>query len=343
MASALGSILRAATRKRGQSLNILTSPTHERTESNWCRTAHRFYAWRGPQVKDWNRTFAPVPDNYVLLDPAKGINQLPHDIEFDLVVSQNKFGQYQILAPIANALQVPLLTIEHTLCYPDWPPECLQRLKALRGHVNVFISEFSRKAWGWGEDEALVVHHGVDTDVFCPGHAEPKRHVLSVVNQFREPARLFCCGFPFWQEATRGLPWHHLGESFDGWSKPAASVAALVQAYRDCAVFVDTAAASPIPTVLLEAMACSCVVVSRGNSMVGEVIQDGVNGFIREDAHQMRELLQDILAHPEKYEHVRERARQTILEKFSLERFVQDWDRVLRQAASTPWSKLDLR
>jgi glycosyltransferase involved in cell wall biosynthesis len=339
----MGSILRAATRKPGESLNILTACTHERWESNWSRSGHAFYAIRTPQVKDWNRAFAPLPENYTLFDPARGPRQIPSDIEFDLVVSQNRFGGFQLLAPIANAIQVPLLTIEHTLNYPDWPPEYLARLKALRGHVNVFISEFSRKSWGWGEDEALVVHHGVDTDVFSPAQVERKKHVLSVVNQFREPARLFCCGYPFWQEATRGLPWHHLGESFDGWSKPAESIPALVRAYRECAVFVDTAAASPIPTVVLEAMSVGCVVVSRGNSMVPEVIQDGVNGFIRADPKDMRELLADILARPEKYEHVRERARRTVLERFSLERFVRDWDTVLRTAANTPWARLPLR
>lgn len=336
MPSAMGSILRAASRKPGESLNILTACTHERYETNWAKSGHRFWAYRSDKVKDWNTTFAPVPENYVLLDPSKGPQQLPPDIEFDLVVSQNKAGAYQTLAPIANQLQVPLLCLEHTQPHPSWSPYLLAQLKAMRGHRNFFISEFSRNAWGWSEDEADVIHHGCDTDTFKDAPCKRGQHVLSVVNQLRE--RDWCCGYRFWEEATKGLNRLHIGDSPDGWSKPAASVADLVQRYRECAVFVDTAAASPIPSVVIEAMSVGCIVVSRGNAMIPEVISDGRNGFIREDPVEMRKLLAEIIAEPARFDHVREAARCTILERFSLERFVRDWDRTLRAAADTPWT-----
>lgn len=333
MPNAMASITRAATRRADEPLHVLTCPTHERYESNLCRTGHRFYAVQAPQVKTWNTTYAPVPDNYTLLDGSRGPAQLPPDVSFDLVLSQNKFGQLQLLSPLAHSLHLPVLSLEHTLPHPSWPAARLSDCKAMRGDVNVFISEFSRAQWGWADDEALVVRHGVDTDVFTPGPAEAKRHVLSVVNQFNSPQRLWCCGFDFWQEATRGLPTLHLGESHDGWSRPATSVADLVRHYRECAVFVDTASASPIPSVVLEAMSSGCVVVSRGNAMVPEVIADGVNGFICPSPEQMRARLADVLARPGAYEGVRQEARRTIVGRFSLARFVADWDGVLRRAA----------
>jgi glycosyltransferase involved in cell wall biosynthesis len=328
--------MRSAWRGDGP-LNILTCPTHERTETNLAKTGHRFWAVRSSEVKDWNTTYAPLPDNYILLDPGKGTKQLPPHVDFDLVLSQNKFGQYQILSKLAHALHLPLLSLEHTLPHPSWPARQLEALRAMRGDVNVFISAFSRGAWGWDEQEALVVHHGVDTKAFSPNDklVERRRRVLSVVNQFRQ--RDWCCGYRFWEEATSGLPRYHIGESPDGWSQPARSVAELVMRYRECTVFVDTASASPIPTVVLEAMASGCVVVSRGNAMVPEVIEDGVNGFIRRDASSMRSLLERILHRPEDYEPVRQRARQTIIDRFSLSRFVTEWDHVLRYAASIPY------
>jgi hypothetical protein len=288
---------------------------------------------RTPHVKDWNSAYATLPGNYTLLDPALGERQLPPDVDFDLVLSQNKFGQFQLLAPIAAALHLPLLTVEHTLPHPSWSPSRLAHLKGMRGHRNVFISEFSRLAWGWPEDSALVVRHGVDTDVFSPGLGSKSVGVLSVVNDFATPERLWCCGFDFWREAVQGLPWTHLGSDPNGWSRPAASVADLVDHYRSCEVFVDTASASPIPTVVLEAMACGAVVVSRGNAMVPDVITHGVDGFICDTPAKMRKQLKEILADPGVYREVGARARQTIVSRFSLERFVSDWDGVLRGVA----------
>ncbi len=143
------SILRAATRSPEEPLNILCAPTHERFETGLAKTGHRFWAIRCPQVKGWNQVYAPVPSNYVLLNPERGENQIPPEVSFDLVLSQNKFGQYNILSEFAKQLHVPLISLEHTLPVPTWPGRALEQLKAMKGHVNVFISEFSRKAWGW--------------------------------------------------------------------------------------------------------------------------------------------------------------------------------------------------
>ncbi len=330
----MASILRAASRRPDEPLNVLTFPTHERTEANLAKTGHRFWGVRTPQVKDWNTTYAPLPDNYVLLNPAKDDKQLPPEVDFDLVMSQNKAGQFQLASALSRQLHLPILSLEHTLPHPSWGPDALAQLKGMRGHLNVFISEYSRGRWGWSPDEALVVHHGVDVEVFRPNDlvVEKKRHVLSVCNDSRR--RAWCCGHDLWEEATTGLPRHHVGWSHDGWSQPAKSVPDLVRHYREAAVFCDPALESPIPTVVLEAMACGVVVVSYGNAMVSEVIKDGVNGFIRPDARSMRAQLVEVLNNPGAYEGVRKAARETILDRFNLTRFVSDWDRVLRAAAS---------
>lgn len=336
MPSPLGSILRASSRTREEPLRVLTFPTHERTQSNLADVNALFFLLQTPQVKTWNSTYAELPENHILLDATQGDKQLPRELDFDVILSQNKFGQYQIASQLARQLHLPLISFEHTLVHPAWSAAQLEALKGLRGHVNVFISNFSRERWGWGS-EALVLHHGVDTELFSPAPVGRKPHVLSVVNQFKEEVRRWCCGYDFWVEAISGLPWKHLGEAPDGWSSPAKDVPDLVRHYREAAVFVDTASASPIPTVLLEAMACGCVVVSRGNAMVPEVIEDGVNGFLCPDPQQMKRRLQEILSNPEGYQAIRQEARRTIVERFSLSVYVNHWNELLQHAASLPF------
>lgn len=334
MPNPVASILRAATRRPLEPLSILTFCTHERYETGLSKTGHNFYAYRSPQVKNWNTVYAPVPANYTLLNQKKGHKQLPPDVEFDLVLSQNKFGQFQLAQAFARQLHLPLVSLEHTLPHTTWNQAQLDQCLAMRGDVNVFISEFSRERWGWKPEEAEVVHHGVDTETFSPAQCERKSYILSVVNQLNTPERKWCCGYDMWEEATKGLPRLHLGESPDGWSQPAKSIPDLVNHYREAAVFVDTASASPIPTVVLEAMACGAVVVSRGNAMVPEVIEHGVNGFICPTVDGMRKQLTEVLKNPGLYEHIGRAARQTILNRFSMDTFVTNWDRVLRKTAN---------
>ena len=188
MATTIGSITRAATRKPGEPLNILTCPTHERYESGLTKTGHNFYAFRTGQVKDWNRTYAPLPENYTLLNPSRGGNQLPPDVDFDLVLSQNKFGQFQILSQIARQLHLPLVSIEHTLPVPQWTKSQRESLKQMRGELNLFISGYSIEQWGWDplDPSVRVIHHGIDTDTFSPNDmiCDRKPHLLSVVNDW---------------------------------------------------------------------------------------------------------------------------------------------------------------
>lgn len=331
MRTPVSSVTRAARRRPGDRLNVLTCPTHERYETNLCRTGHTFWAVRHETVKDWNRAFAPVPPNYVLLDPALGERQLPRGVDFDLVLSQNRFGQYQLLSRVAAALHLPLLCLEHTLPHPEWGPEQLAAVGALRGRLDVFISDFSRRAWGWGEGEAEVVRHGVDGDTFRPLGLPRERFVLTVANDIRR--RAWCCGWDFQRDVTAGLPHVHLGSSHDGWSRPADGVAGLVSHYNRCAVFLDPANASPVPSVLLEAMACGAVVVTRGNAMVPEFVRDGVNGFVCPDERAARARVEQVLADPDGFAGVGRRAAETVRAEFSLARFCSDWERVLERAA----------
>lgn len=331
MPCAVGSITRASSRREGEPLNILTFPTHERYETGLCKTGHNFFAVRGPGIKDWNTTYAPLPPNYTLGDPTKGGGQIPVEMDFDLVLSQNKFGQYQVAVQLARQLHLPLVSLEHTLPMQEWSEGQLKKMRDMRGDLNVFISEYSRQRWGWAEDDALVVHHGIDTNLFRPGdEARRRTHALSVVNDWRN--RDWCCGFNLWAEATRGLPVRVLGDT-PGLSQPAASPEVLAAEYRTSLVFVNTSLVSPIPTALLEAMASGCGVVTTSNCMIGEVIRHGENGLLADTPAYIRRCVERLLNRPAEAIALGRAARQTVLDRFSMGKFVAGWDAIFRRAA----------
>lgn len=330
MSTALGSLLRRAT--SAPPYNILTAPTHERFESGWAGCNARFYAYQTEGFKTWNSTYASPPENYTCLPP----NQLPIDIDFDLVIAQNKAGQFQKLRQIADLLQLPLVTIEHTAPYPNWSQEQRDYYKTLKGDLDVFICDWSREEWGWPtatSNSVRIIHHGVDTDLFCPNELIVKREMraLSVVNDWIN--RDQPCGFRYWQEATQSVPTHVLGDT-PGLSKPAKSTPDLIHQYRKSQVFVNTSLISPYPTALLEAMACECAVVTSNTCYIPSFVKDGENGVLCDGASDMNRKLRELMGDEERCRELGRAARQTVIERFGMDKFVKEWNQVFEDVAN---------
>lgn len=338
MATPVGSLLRNLNRNDGEPLRVLTSPTHERTCSNVCKTGHEFYGVQGPHIKGWDARFAPLPPNYTLLEPIgeDGAIKLPPHLDFDVVLCQNRFGQYPVLKQLADILHLPLITIEHTLPPPGAPQDYLDRHKAQSGNINLFISEYSRGTWGWGEDEADVIHHGVDTDLFCSSVPQAERSVavLSVVNDWKN--RDWCCGYELWAKATAGIVTNPVGDT-PGLSKPANGVAELAEIYAAHGIFVNTSLVSPVPTSLLEAMSSGCAVVSTSTCMIPEFIADGENGLLADTPEKIRRCLNRLIHDTNLRQRLGDAARRTIVERFSLPHYVAQWDSIFKTACKIPY------
>jgi len=331
--SPVSSITRASTRKKDEPLNILTFPTHERYETNLCKTGHNFYAFQAEGIKDWKTIYASVPENYTLLNRELGMEQIPFFLDLDLILSQNKFGQYQIASQLSTQLHLPLLSLEHTLPMPEWTTSQLSGIREMSGDRNVFISNFSRGNWGY-DANSVVIRHCVDSELFKPstdyGDVDRENAILSVVNDWIN--RDWCCGFQIWQRVTNGLPVRVVGDT-NGLSQPATNTEELVDEYSNHRIFLNTSTVSPVPTAMLEAMSCGCAVVSTKNCMIPEIIEHGVNGFMTNDEKEMREYLEQLMIDERLATKMGEAARKTIQDKCAVKRFVSEWDNVLRDTA----------
>lgn len=309
---------------------ILTSVTHSGYESNLAKANAEFFSISnaGGQVKGWDYHNRPRPDNYNIFEVKTGI---PGWLEPDIVLSQHKWGSFQVMQKIRDRVGVPHINLEHTLPNPQWEMSALEQMKNMRADYNVFISEYSRDAWGFNKDNSIVIRHGVDTELFNPGNRERKPVILSVVNRWSE--RDWCCGFESWKRVIKDLPAFPVGDT-PGISSPAKDINELVSFYQSSRIFINTSTISPVPSSLLEAMSCGCAVVSTATCMIPEIIIDGYNGFITNDEEEMRNKLVLLLENPKLAEQMGMAARQSIEAEFSLDRFVQDWNRLFRSVLS---------
>lgn len=300
---------------------VLTASTHERYQSDMNEINADFYMYqKPPHIKDWKEQYAKMPDNHFMLP----VEYFPYGIDFDFVLSQNRFGQFQELAQIAQKLQLPLIVLEHTLPLREWPQEHFRKIASMRGNVNLYISEFSAKQWG--EPSPTIMTHCVNTDLFRPdSNLERKNHILTVANDY--PGRDSVLGFTQYLNVTHGLPTFPVGDS-PGFSKAAESTEELVGFYQRSRVFLNTSTWSPIPKSVLEAMACGCAVVSSNNCAIPDFIDHGINGLLASSDQEMRMYLEKCLSEPDFCEYLGENARKKIQEKCSKKRFTKQWNNI---------------
>lgn len=319
----ISQILRAEKKQ----FNILCACTHERYETGLAKTGHNFYAIHDiNHIKNWNTTYAPIPNNYVLLDCRNGIH-MPTDVDFDLVLSQNKFSQFQTLQPIAKDLGIPVVSLEHTVPPPNSFRWTMERAR-MRGHKNVFITEYSIPQWKFEDDEnASVIYHCVDTDLFKPLDQFHRRicRILTVGNDIINRDMFLNSKQQF--KVTQDLPHIHVGDT-PGYSEAAKDTQELADFYANSRIFLNTHHVSPVPTSLLEAASAGCAIVSCNTCGIPEIFTDGYDCLLVDTDEEMRAALEELIQDEERAMALGNRARQTILEKCNTDRFVKDWNEI---------------
>lgn len=308
-------------------LNILTGTTHEAYQYNWRKMKNNFFLMQPDGWVKWKFSHRPIPQNHTII--KTDLNHLTRLEPVDLILSQNKFGQFQTLKPLADRLNCPFVSLEHTLPLPHWSPNERRLIMGTRGQVNVFISEYSANQWKFSVDDkdTEVIYHGIDIDLFKPCDDEKDGKIMTVVNDWINRDNV--CGWSIYERISKGLPINPFGETA-GFSKAAKDIDDLIYNYQRAGVFVNTSTISPIPTSLLEAMGCGSPVVSTATCMIPEIIEDGVNGFCSNDEQYLREKIEWCLNNPEEAKEIGLAGRKTIEERFTLSNHIQKWEQLFK-------------
>jgi hypothetical protein len=301
--------------------NILTFNAHERYQTQLAKTGHNFYSFNHEEGKDWYEGHGKMPENCYQL----GRNNIPN-IVFDMILSHSKFGQYQIAQKINDTLQIPLISLEHTLPIPQWPQETLSQFLSMKGDYNIFITNYSKGKWGMDGD---VIEHSVDTNLFKPDHDADRSKILTVAHDFIK--RDYALNYQGWERITKGLDRVVVGET-EGLSSQSESVEDLVKSYQNALVYINPSVLSPVPTSMLEAMSCGCAIVTTETCEIPNFIEHGVNGFISNNEEDLRSYCEQLLEDKPLAAKMGAEARKTIEEKFSEQEFITKWNNVFDRA-----------
>lgn len=333
--NSVGNLLQQSVNK--DKLNILCAITHERYEGELAKTNHNFYGMhrRGIFKEKWNQDFGPVPENYYLLNENFGEDQVPFWLDFNVCLSQNKFGQFQILSQIAKNNNLPLISLEHTCSMEWWNKQQKAALAEMRGVMNVFISYYSLDSWGWKDrGDTKVIYHGVDNELFKPDDIIiRKNHILEVANDYI--GRDSVLNFSQFKRVVidNGLPYRAVGDT-KGFSNAPKNVSDLANEYKTSRIFVNTHHVSPIPTSLLEAAASACGIVSCNTCGIPEIFTHGVDALLYNNDEEMLKYLTMLLNDEAMAIELGNNARKTIMKKCDPKRFVEEWNQVFNHVAS---------
>lgn len=327
MQTKVDSIL-ASVNSTKESYNILTFATHEAYQTNLKNLPHKFYMATSDGVKRWDNSYRTIPENHLEISEYT-IRNNPH-IKFDMVLSQSKFGQFQSMKNIADQFNCPHIHIEHVWPMPDMHTNQFESFRSMKADYNLFITQESMNAWGFTSDsKTRVLTHGIDTNLFNNNSANRTKTILTVVNDYINRGSFL--GFGMYQRLTKDLPVTRLGKTA-GFSEAARSIYQLILNYKTAGVFLNTSLYSPIPMSLLEAASCGCPIVTTMNCGIGNLIEDGINGFASNDEAYLREKLIWCLDNPEEAKAIGDKARQTVINKFGIKQHISQWENLLKEA-----------
>lgn len=257
------------------------------------------------------------------------VESLP-SITFDAVLYQShRNWQVDRLGLSPAQRQLPQLFLEHDP--PRETPTDTRHPVDDPAVTIVHVTHFNALMWDCGANPVAVIDHGV----LDPGHlysGELDRGLVVVNGLARRGRRL---GADVFDRARRAVPLDLIGmfaEEAGGIGEvPLAQLPAFAARYR---FFFHPIRYTSLGLALIEAMMIGMPIVGLATTELPTIIRNGENGFIATDQAELHAAMQRLIADQGEARALGAAARATALERFGIQRFAADWDRLLRRVTT---------
>jgi hypothetical protein len=296
----------------------------------------------GPIEHDWYLPVKPGrPEGYGgrgrTFDMPAWVREVPaervRELDLDLILYQtpnNLFeGGPEILSPAQQAL--PAIYLEHNTPRPH-PVDTRHPAADHAGQrlLIVHVTHFNRLMWDNGDAPTMVVEHSVaiDPEIRYDGSLATG---ITVANNMQRRPRI--TGFDLFLQARESVPLTAAGmatEAFGGIGDiPYRDLHSVIAPYR---FLFSPMRYTSLPLAVIEAMTIGMPVVALATTELPTVIEDGGNGFISCDPDVLIERMRLLLSDPALAHRMGERARETAIARFGMERFARNWNRAFVRA-----------
>jgi glycosyltransferase involved in cell wall biosynthesis len=307
-------------------VKVLTVNRHTAYMHLLCKTKHDFYFTAIP----WNPTERPWPENATILSAG-----WPKSFRPEVVLGHAPATDLLRLGSLAMRRGIPYVQMFHGRRERvGLRPSAIRRsIKSAYSRVLdavsrfsciqfVFISDTVKRSWNL---PGAVIRPGIDVDEMAKYQGDDPS-LLVVANHLERPH----FALDILREISRTLPVRIIGENptIPGVG-PARNWDELRHAYSSCRAFVNLTREPEdgYNLATLEAMATGMPVLTLAHPT--SPICDGVNGLIARTAAELRDAASRLLRDRSLARRLGEEARQTVRAEFPIERFVENWNRVL--------------
>ena len=313
-------------------LNILTWHIHGTYLNNLCQVPHNWYlpVREGRPVGYGGKGATFHWPEWVHEVPVEEVRHLPLDLVLYQSLQNYTEDQYEILSRCQQRL--PRVYLEHNVPRPH--------AVATEHPVNdpdvllVHVTHYNRLMWDTGRTPTVVVEHGVSVPANVQYTGELECGVV-VANGMQKRPRI--TGLDLVLDVRRRVPLELIGmgtEELGGLGDiPFVNLHAIEARYR---FYWHPIRYTSLGLAMLEAMMVGLPVLCFAVTEHPRVIQDGVTGFISSNLEELVDKMHILLRDPKLAAEIGRRGQQVARERYNLQRFVRDWDQVLRQVAGAP-------
>ncbi len=250
------------------------------------------------------------------------------DLDLDVVLTQSHRNWAEDRPALLSPAQLglPRVHVEHDppRASPTDTPHPVDDPDVLLVHVT----SFNRLMWDSGRTPTRVIEHGVVIPDGVRYSGELERGLV-VVNGLAQRGRRL--GADVFEQARAEVPLDLVGTQSEGigglGEVPPTHLAAFAAQYR---FFFNPIRWTSLGLAVCEAMTIGLPIVALATTEMVTVVEDGVSGFIATDLDRLIGAMHDLLGDAGLAAEMGRAARRTALARFSIDRFVDDWDDAFR-------------
>ncbi|NJK78637.1 MAG: glycosyltransferase family 4 protein [Chloroflexaceae bacterium] len=305
-------------------LRVLTWHIHGSYLSYLAHVPHTFYLPTKPgKPEGYGGRLAGFdwPDN-VRDIPADDV----HRTAFDCILFQSHKNyttdQYEILSDQQRRL--PRIFLEHDP--PRDTPTDTRHVVDDPAVLLVHVTHFNQLMWDSGRTPSHVIEHGVTipADVHYSGEIEKG---ITIVNGLARRGRRL--GRDVFDCARHTVPLDLVGmcaAELGGVGEiPHRDLPAVAARYR---FFFNPIRYTSLGLAVCEAMMVGLPIIGLATTEMATVVQNGVNGFVDTNLGTLVRHMQRLIEDPVEARALSVHAARYARERFGIERFVHDWDRI---------------
>ena len=259
------------------------------------------------------------------------VDRLQH-MQFDCVLYQSR-RNYKVdrIEQLSDAQRrLPSVYLEHDP--PQEHPTNTRHFVDDPQALLVHVTHFNRLMWDSGRTPTRVIEHGVSLLEPAIYTGEIERGIVVVNNIVQRGRRL---GADVFDEVRGQIPLDLVGmdaERAGGLGEVRNDeLPAHMGRYR---FFFNPIRYTSLGLAVVEAMMIGLPIVALATTEMVTVVRNDVSGFIGTDVDTLVAGMRELLADPRRARELGAAARRAATERFSIRRFADDWDRVLRDVTS---------